>query len=72
VKSKDVGTRKMHADEVDTDVAVVSRLVATQFPQWTDLPLEPVESAGTDNQIYRLGKRDGGATPSNRQRYRPG
>jgi aminoglycoside phosphotransferase (APT) family kinase protein len=46
---------KMHADEVDTDVDLVRRLVATQFPQWTELAVEPVESAGTDNAMYRLG-----------------
>ncbi len=48
--------RKMHADEVGTDVALVRRLLAGQFPQWADLPLERVESAGTDNAIYRLGR----------------
>ena len=47
---------KMHADEVDTDVSLVGRLLATQFPQWADLPIEPVASAGTDNAIYRLGE----------------
>ncbi|MBA2643331.1 MAG: aminoglycoside phosphotransferase family protein [Actinobacteria bacterium] len=45
----------MHADEVDTDVALVGRLLATQFPQWADLPIEPVPSAGTDNALFRLG-----------------
>jgi aminoglycoside phosphotransferase (APT) family kinase protein len=49
-------TGKMHADEVDTDVSLVRRLLAAQFPQWADLPIEPVESAGTDNAIYRLGE----------------
>jgi aminoglycoside phosphotransferase (APT) family kinase protein len=33
----------------------VRRLLAVQFPQWADLAIEPVESAGTDNAIYRLG-----------------
>ncbi len=47
--------RKMHADEVDTDVPLVRRLLAAQFPHWADLPIEPVHSAGTDNAIYRLG-----------------
>lgn len=47
--------RKMHADEVETDVTLVGRLLAAQFPQWADLPLEPVPSAGTDNALYRLG-----------------
>ncbi len=46
---------KMHAHEVDTDPALVSRLLASQFPQWAELPIEPVESSGTDNAIYRLG-----------------
>ena len=47
--------RKMHAEEVDTDVSLVGRLLAAQFPQWSGLPIEPVHSAGTDNAIYRLG-----------------
>lgn len=46
---------KMHVDEVDTDVSLVGRLLAAQFPQWADLPIEPVPSAGTDNALYRLG-----------------
>ncbi len=46
---------KMHADEVDTDPSLVRRLLAAQFPQWGELPLQPVNSAGTDNAIYRLG-----------------
>ena len=47
--------RKLHAGEVDTDVSLVRRLLAAQFPHWADLPIEPVPSAGTDNAIYRLG-----------------
>jgi aminoglycoside phosphotransferase (APT) family kinase protein len=46
---------KMHADELDIDVALVRRLLAAQFPQWADLSITPVKSAGTDNAIYRLG-----------------
>jgi aminoglycoside phosphotransferase (APT) family kinase protein len=45
----------MHADEVGTDVPLVRRLLAAQFPQWADLAIEPVRSAGTDNALYRLG-----------------
>ena len=33
----------------------MGRLLAAQFPQWADLPIEPVPSAGTDNALYRLG-----------------
>jgi aminoglycoside phosphotransferase (APT) family kinase protein len=47
---------KMHVDEVDVDVALVGQLLAAQFPQWADLPIAPVHSAGTDNAIYRLGE----------------
>jgi len=46
---------KMHADEVETDVALVQRLLAGQFPDWADLTIDPVVSYGTDHDIYRLG-----------------
>jgi len=45
----------MHADEVHTDAGLVRRLVNGQFPQWADLPIQRVPSAGTDNALYRLG-----------------
>ena len=45
----------MHADEVDTDPSLVQRLVAGQFPEWADLPVEAVYPLGTDNANYRLG-----------------
>ena len=46
---------KMHIDELATEAALVSRLLAAQFPDWADLPIQPVRSAGTDNALYRLG-----------------
>lgn len=46
---------KMHAEEVDTSVDLVVRLLLAQYPQWADLLIEPVPSAGTDNALYRLG-----------------
>ena len=48
-------TGKMHAGEVETDASLVRRLLASQFPHWAGLAIEPVASAGTDNAIYRLG-----------------
>ncbi|WP_034590508.1 aminoglycoside phosphotransferase family protein [Hamadaea tsunoensis] len=45
----------MHDGEVPTDVSLVRRLLAGQFPAWAALSIEPVASAGTDNAIYRLG-----------------
>jgi aminoglycoside phosphotransferase (APT) family kinase protein len=50
-----MSAKKMHADEVHTDAALVHRLLVGQFPQWADLPVNPVESYGTDHDIYRLG-----------------
>jgi aminoglycoside phosphotransferase (APT) family kinase protein len=47
---------KLHPDEADTDESLVRRLLAAQFPQWADLPVEPVGSAGTSNAMYRLGE----------------
>jgi aminoglycoside phosphotransferase (APT) family kinase protein len=46
---------KMHADEIETDVALVRRLLAGQFPHWAELRIDPVASYGTDHDIYRLG-----------------
>jgi len=45
----------MHADEVETSVGLVRRLLERQFPHWAHLPIEPVSSYGTDHDIYRLG-----------------
>jgi aminoglycoside phosphotransferase (APT) family kinase protein/RimJ/RimL family protein N-acetyltransferase len=46
---------QMHVDEVLTDAALVRRLLLAPHPQWADLPIERVPSAGTDNAMYRLG-----------------
>lgn len=37
------------------DAALVKRLIAAQFPQWSDLAVTPVEVDGWDNRTYRLG-----------------
>nr|WP_202896063.1 aminoglycoside phosphotransferase family protein [Actinopolymorpha pittospori] len=50
-----VSPRKNHADQADIDTPLVRELVAAQFPQWAALPLEPVDSGGLCNAIYRLG-----------------
>ena len=50
-----MGEFKMHANEIETDVALVRRLLAGQFPHWADLRIDPVVSYGTDHDIYRLG-----------------
>jgi aminoglycoside phosphotransferase (APT) family kinase protein len=38
------------------DTSLVRRLIAGRFPQWADLSLAPVASAGTANAMYRLGE----------------
>jgi aminoglycoside phosphotransferase (APT) family kinase protein len=50
-----VSEARMHEDEVETDRSLVRRLLVSQYPQWADLPIERVQSAGTDNAMYRLG-----------------
>jgi aminoglycoside phosphotransferase (APT) family kinase protein len=37
------------------DAALARRLVASQFPVWSDLPIRPVELNGWDNSTFRLG-----------------
>jgi len=46
----------MHPDEVDTDAALVTRLLAAQFPRWAELPVRRVASTGTDNAMFRIGE----------------
>lgn len=46
---------KMHADELEIDARLVRRLLAMQFPEWAERPLEPVTPRGTDNRLFRLG-----------------
>ena len=45
----------MHADELDVPVETVRSLVREQFPQWADLPVRAVDTAGTDHGIFRIG-----------------
>jgi aminoglycoside phosphotransferase (APT) family kinase protein len=54
---------KMHTDEIDTDAALVRRLLNRQFPQWAELPVTLVPSYGTDHDIYRLGEHLGVRLP---------
>jgi aminoglycoside phosphotransferase (APT) family kinase protein len=54
-REKNVSTGRMHADEVETDVPLVRRLLAARFPRWANLRIERVTSSGTDHALYRLG-----------------
>lgn len=59
----------MPANKSDIDVALVERLIATQFPQWAHLPIRPVEAGGWDNRTFHLGEELSVRLPS-AERYR--
>jgi|SRR5215475_14558676 len=40
---------------VEIDATLVKQLIRTQFPQWAELPIAPVENGGWDNRTFRLG-----------------
>ena len=44
----------MDDSKPNIDAALVSRLVAAQFPQWRDLAIKPVASGGWDNRTFHL------------------
>jgi aminoglycoside phosphotransferase (APT) family kinase protein len=45
----------MRNDKLIINAALAHRLVATQFPQWKDLPVHPVAVGGWDNRTFHLG-----------------
>ncbi len=48
-----LNTRHIHREDID--IALVSRLVARQFPHWAHLPVALVQPSGWDNRTFRLG-----------------
>ena len=48
--------QKMHDNEFPTDEQLVRSLLDAQFPDWAELPIVAVDSAGTDNALFRLGE----------------
>ncbi|MER6161870.1 aminoglycoside phosphotransferase family protein [Streptomyces sp. NPDC001868] len=40
---------------IDIDADLVRALIAAQFPDWSDLPVRPVDRQGWDNRTFRLG-----------------
>ncbi len=45
----------MKDDRLDIPVFLVSKLIKTQFPEYANLPIKPVEPNGWDNRTFRLG-----------------
>lgn len=56
VRRSSVSAAKLQPNEIETDVALVRRLLVVQFSNWADRPIAPVPSAGTDNALSRLGE----------------
>lgn len=46
---------KLNEEPVIDDI-LVRHLVASQFPQWKDLPIRPVKVSGWDNRTFHLGE----------------
>ena len=42
--------------KVDITVSLVKQLISAQFPQWADLPIQPVAHSGWDNRTFHLGE----------------
>ena len=42
--------------KTEINVSLVGRLIAAQFPQWTNRTITPVEIDGWANRSFRLGK----------------
>ncbi len=45
----------LHPGEFQIDEQTIRRLLAEQFPMWSDLPVDRLRSSGTVNVLYRLG-----------------
>lgn len=45
----------MNTQKITIDTSLVCNLVASQFPQWKDLPIKPILPGGWDNRCYQLG-----------------
>jgi len=43
-------------EKASIDVSLVRRLISTQFKQWMDLPIRPIELSGWDNRTFYLGE----------------
>ena len=48
----------------EIDATLVKQLIRSQFPQWAELPVAPVENGGWDNRTFRLGDRMSVRLPS--------
>lgn len=64
INSKERGDNRMTAAHVVIDTSLVRRLIASQFPQWKELSIDPVATSGWDNRTFHLGKDKSARLPS--------
>ena len=50
---------------IHIDVPLVHQLISTQFPEWANLTIKPVEFSGWDNRTFHLGEHMTVRLPSN-------
>jgi aminoglycoside phosphotransferase (APT) family kinase protein len=55
MSSIDMASGKIEKELIINET-LVHRLVATQFPQWNNLPVRPVAVSGWDNRTFHLGE----------------
>lgn len=48
--------KNMNTEQLIINDTLAHRLVATQFPQWKNLPIRPVAHGGWDNRTFHLGQ----------------
>src|SRR5947209_7891158 len=56
INSKECGDCRMTEEYGVIDTSLVRRLIASQFPQWKELSIDPVTTSGWDNRTFHLGK----------------
>ena len=54
----------MNRQHTVIDTFLVRRLIASQFPQWEELSIDPVATSGWDNRTFHLGKNKSVRLPS--------
>ncbi|MDI9819765.1 MULTISPECIES: aminoglycoside phosphotransferase family protein [unclassified Legionella] len=54
-----------NTNDIHIDVSLVRELIKTQFPEWENLKIKPVEFSGWDNRTFHLGEQMTVRLPSN-------
>lgn len=58
LERKSIGAEIMsNTEKVRIDVTLVHHLITTQFLQWADLPIKPVQSAGSASEQVDKGQK---------------